>query len=252
MRTVTILGVPIQAGTFEAAVERLVGAARRGDRVVAHFGTAHMLTEGADDARILAALRSDLVFPDGMPLVWTARARGVRTERICGPDMLPALAAATAGTGLGHFFYGGADGVPEALAERLTAQFPGLTVSGGYSPPFRKLTPEEDAEIVERINASGAAFVWVGLGMPKQELWVIDHQADLRAPVLLPVGAAFDFSAGTTPRAPRWMQRAGLEWLFRLLSEPRRLAKRYAITNTQFALALLREWAGRPRRRAQS
>jgi N-acetylglucosaminyldiphosphoundecaprenol N-acetyl-beta-D-mannosaminyltransferase len=252
MQTVSIVGVPIQTGTLSGAVARLVDAARNGERAIAHFGTAHMLTEGADDPRILTALRSDLVFPDGMPLVWTARLRGRKTERICGPDMLPALAAATAGTGLGHFFYGGAAGVPEALAERLTARFPGLTVAGGYSPPFRKLTPEEDAEIVERINASGAAFVWVGLGMPKQELWVIDHQAQLRAPVLLPVGAAFDFSAGTTPRAPRWMQRAGLEWLFRLLSEPRRLAKRYAITNTQFAWALLRESIGRPRRRARS
>ena len=251
MRTVMILGVPIQAGSFASAVGRLVDAARSGERVVAHFATAHMLTEGADDARILEALRADLAFPDGMPLVWTARARGVPTERICGPDMLPALAAATAGTGLGHFFYGGADGVPEALAERLTAQYPGLTVAGAYSPPFRALTPEEDTLIIERINDSGAAFVWVGLGMPKQELWVIDHEARLRAPVLLPVGAAFDFSAGTTPRAPGWMQRIGLEWLFRLLSEPRRLAKRYAVTNTRFAWLLLRESLGRPRRRAQ-
>ena len=244
MRTVTILGVPVQTGTFASAVELLVDVGRRKERAIAHFGTAHMLTEGADDPRILAALCEDLVFPDGMPLVWTARLRGRKTERICGPDMLPALASATAGTGLGHFFYGGADGVPEALAARLTEQYPALTVAGGYSPPFRALTPQEDAEIIERINASGASFVWVGLGMPKQELWVIDHQADLRAPVLLAVGAAFDFSAGTTPRAPRWMQRAGLEWLFRLLTEPRRLAKRYAVTNTQFAWLLLRRVAG--------
>ena len=248
MGSVTIRGVPIQTGSFQAAVQRLVDAARNDERTVAHFGTAHMLTEGVDDPRILAALRTDLVFPDGMPLVWVARVRGHRCERICGPDMLEAVVAATAGTGLGHYFYGGGDSVPEALTSRLTARYPGVHVAGAYSPPFRDMTPEEDAAIVERINASGAAFVWVGLGMPRQELWVVDHAPLLRAPVLLPVGAAFDFSAGTTPRAPRWMQRSGLEWLFRLRTEPRRLAKRYAVTNSKFAWQLLLESLGRPQR----
>jgi len=129
--------------------------------------------------------------------------------------------------GYRHFLYGGAPGVPELLARRLQERYPGLRIVGTYSPPFRPLTPEEDAEVVERINRARPDIVWVGLGTPKQELWMAEHVAKLQNPVMIGVGAAFDFHAGIKRQAPRWMQKHGLEWLFRLSQEPQRLWKRY-------------------------
>jgi N-acetylglucosaminyldiphosphoundecaprenol N-acetyl-beta-D-mannosaminyltransferase len=145
-----------------------------------------------------------------------------------------AVAERSLETGWRHFFYGGAEGVPELLRDRLVERFPGLDVVDVYSPPFRPLTEEEDAEIIARIDASGADIVWVGLSTPKQERWMAVHAGRLRAPVMLGVGAAFDFHAGLKAQAPRWMQRSGLEWLFRLLTEPRRLGRRYLVNNPLF------------------
>jgi N-acetylglucosaminyldiphosphoundecaprenol N-acetyl-beta-D-mannosaminyltransferase len=142
--------------------------------------------------------------------------------------------AAAARNGWASYFYGGAEGVPELLAAKLCDRFPGLKVVGCYSPPFRPMNPEEDAETVERINASGADLVWVGLSTPKQERWMAGHRSLLTAPVLLGVGAAFDFHAGLMPRAPQWMQRHGLEWSYRLAKEPRRLWRRYLRNNPAY------------------
>jgi N-acetylglucosaminyldiphosphoundecaprenol N-acetyl-beta-D-mannosaminyltransferase len=176
-----------------------------------------------------------LVVPDGMPLVWLSRLGGhAETDRVYGPDLLLACCEHSLVRGYRHFFYGGASGVAELLAQRLAQRYPGLRVAGTYSPPFRPLTPAEDAAIVKRINDSGADFVWVGLGAPKQERWMYRQRASLRAPVLLGVGAAFDFHAGLKRQAPRWLQRSGFEWLFRLLTEPRRLWRRYLRNNPAF------------------
>jgi len=184
---------------------------------------------------------SGLSTPDGMPLVWLSRLKGFRhVERVYGPDLMLALCERSAAKGYRHFFYGGAEGVPEQLASVLQKRFPGLQVAGFFSPPFRPLAPEEDEQIVQIINKAAPDVVWVGLGSPKQERWMAEHVGRLTAPVLIGVGAAFDFLTGRKPQAPRWMQRAGLEWLFRLLTEPRRLWRRYLINNPLFvALVVL-------------
>lgn len=184
---------------------------------------------------------SGMTTPDGMPLVWLSRLHGHDSvDRVYGPDLMLASCDQSVERGYRHFFYGGAEGVPEQLAANLQARFPGLEVAGMYSPPFRPLTEEEDREIVRMINQSAPDIVWVGLGSPKQERWMAAHVGRLNAPVLLGVGAAFDFHTGRKPQAPAWMQRSGLEWLFRLLTEPRRLWKRYLINNPLFvALVLL-------------
>jgi N-acetylglucosaminyldiphosphoundecaprenol N-acetyl-beta-D-mannosaminyltransferase len=176
-----------------------------------------------------------LVVPDGMPLVWLSRLGGhAGADRVYGPDLLLACCERSLRYGYRHFFYGGASGVAELLAERLTQRYPGLRVAGTYSPPFRPLTPAEDAAVVDRINGSRADLVWIGLSTPKQERWMYQQRGSLRAPVLLGVGAAFDFHAGLKKQAPRWLQRSGFEWLFRLLTEPRRLWRRYLRNNPAF------------------
>jgi N-acetylglucosaminyldiphosphoundecaprenol N-acetyl-beta-D-mannosaminyltransferase len=186
-----------------------------------------------------------LVVPDGMPLVWLSRLAGhAEAARVYGPDLLLACCEHSLTHGYRHFFYGGASGVADLLAERLAQRFPGLGVAGTYSPPFRPLTPAEDAAIVELINGSRADVVWVGLGAPKQERWMHAHRRSLRASVLLGVGAAFDFHAGVKKQAPRWLQRSGFEWAFRLLTEPRRLWRRYLRNNPAFIWNIALQAAG--------
>ena len=169
------------------------------------------------------------------------RLSGHRVERVYGPDVMLALCKRGVPLGYRHFFYGGAEGVADELATRLKAMYPGLLVSGTRTPPFRPLTPSEEREVVEQINSSGADVVWVGLGAPKQDYWVARFRPMLEAPVLLAVGAAFDFHTGRVRQAPRWMQRVGLEWLFRLTQDPRRLWRRYVIGNPRFVFLVLRQ-----------
>ena len=239
--TFTALGVTINADPFAKILDRALQAPDRGDRLSLHFATAHSLVEAHDNQALRAAFSAGVVEPDGMPLVWLGRQAGVHVERVCGPDFMPALMAAGIALGRTHYFYGGASGVAIALAENMARRFPGLRVVGTESPPFRPLAASEDAQMVERINAAAPDYVWVGLGAPKQDLWVAEHRPALKAPVLLAVGAAFDFHAGTRRRAPAWMQRSGTEWMYRLLSEPRRLAGRYTRTNARFLRLVLRE-----------
>ena len=176
-----------------------------------------------------------------MPLVWLARRADAAAERVCGPDFMPALIGAGVERQRSHFFYGGGPGVPEGLAARFAATYPGLRVAGTLSPPFRALSAAEDDAIVAQINAAQPDYVWVGLGAPKQDLWVAEHRSRLDAAALLAVGAAFDFHAGRRRRAPRWMQRSGTEWLFRLVTEPRRLAGRYTRVNARFLALVIRD-----------
>lgn len=189
--------------------------------------------------------RAGLVTPDGMPLVWIARLHGHRhVERVYGPDLLLEACRLSRETGWRHFFYGGGDGVAEDLAERLREKFPHLEVAGTFSPPFRPLTAEEDASVCRRIRDTRPDIVWVGLGTPKQEHWMAEHVDKLGAAVLVGVGAAFDFHSERKPQAPRWMQRSGLEWLFRMLSEPRRLGPRYLRNNPAFLWLILLQSLG--------
>lgn len=179
--------------------------------------------------------RAGMVTPDGMPLVFLSRRMGQpHVARVYGPDLMLAFCELAAGRGYTSYFYGGAEGVPEQLAGALCARFPGLRVVGTYSPPYRDPGVPEDDAVIEQINAANPDVVWVGLGSPKQDYWIAQHRDRLNAPVLIGVGAAFDIHTGRLPQAPRWMQRSGLEWLFRLLAEPRRLWRRYVVYNPLF------------------
>jgi N-acetylglucosaminyldiphosphoundecaprenol N-acetyl-beta-D-mannosaminyltransferase len=201
----------------------------------------HTFVEAPKDEELRDLLNdAELIAPDGMPMVWLGRRQGKQVERFCGPDVMPAILDRSRRMGFSHFFYGGKPENVEKMVESLQERFPGLNVAGIYSPPFRPLTLEESQGVVEMINASGADFVWVGLGSPKQDKWLANYRPLLNAPVMLAVGAAFDFENGTIKRAPRWAQRTGVEWLFRLAAEPRRLFWRYSVAGLRFGQLLVR------------
>lgn len=203
-----------------------------------------------DPATMHAVLEATLAVPDGQPLVWALHLLGhAGATRVYGPDLMEHYCARAATTGVPIYLYGGrSDEALALLRERLLERFPGLEIAGGFSPPFRPLTPEERSRMVAEIDGSGAKVVWVGTGQPKQELWMSEMRPHLKAPLLVGVGAAFDFHAGIVSQAPGWMQRNGLEWLYRLTREPRRLWRRYASQNPRFVVGFARQWM-RGRRR---
>jgi N-acetylglucosaminyldiphosphoundecaprenol N-acetyl-beta-D-mannosaminyltransferase len=235
-RRVNVLGVGVMPLDLGRAVATLDTWRTEGRRDYVCVVSVHGIVVSQRDPVIRSALnRCGLATEDGMPLVWWSKLSGHRdARRVCGSDLLEHMCAAGVGRQYRHYFYGGSPRVVERLVERLQARHPGMIVAGYRSPPFRPLTAEEDAAHVAEINATKPDFVWIGLGMPKQEKWMVSHLGRIEAAALIGVGAAFDFHAGTKPRAPTWMQRSGLEWLFRLASEPRRLAHRYLIDNTLF------------------
>jgi N-acetylglucosaminyldiphosphoundecaprenol N-acetyl-beta-D-mannosaminyltransferase len=245
MEKFKLLNIPISSLSMDATVSQVCNWAKeRTQTRLVTFTTVHMLVEGTKDKSFLRLLNDvDLNCPDGMPLVWLGRILGGKTgtTRVCGPEFLPKLCSSTEARGFKHFFYGGADGVAEETIQNLKAKNPDLEVVGSYTPPFRKLTQEEDAQIVDMINSSGADFVWVCLGCPKQERWIHEHRDQLKAPVLLAVGMAFDIAAGRKKRAPAVLRKTGLEWLHRLFQEPGRLWKRYLVYNTLFIYALFEQ-----------
>lgn len=243
---VNILGVGVSAINMTMALEIIEGwISRREHHYVCVTGVHGVMESQRDEELRRIHNQAGLVTPDGMPLVWLSRLKGFRhVDRVYGPDLMLALCERSVTRGYRHFFYGGAEGVPEQLAEVLQRRFPGLQVVGTYSPPFRPLTPEEDEQVVQMINKANPDIVWVGLSTPKQERWMAAHVNRLTAPVLIGVGAAFDFLSGRKPQAPRWMQRAGLEWFFRLLTEPRRLWRRYLINNPLFVMLVVLEALG--------
>ena len=205
---------------------------------------AHLALEAHDNPHVHAALAvADLVVPDGMPLIWIGRFRGHKLcRRVYGPELMETFLKETKGK-YRHFFYGGSLGIVERLAKKLKERYSDLNFAGTYSPPFRQLNDKEDNEVIELINQARADILWVGLGAPKQELWMYEHRNKLNVPVMVGVGAAFDFLAGVKPQAPRWMQEIGLEWVFRLITEPKRLWKRYIIGNARFLYLLFLEFA---------
>lgn len=215
---------------------------RCGDSHVVHFVSAHPTVLAREDAEYRGLLnRGDLNLADGMSIVWALRLTGLKIERITGSDSLELLPTWGAGRGLRHFFFGGAPGVADMLRAQLERVVPGVVVAGTESPPYAWPSPEDLRAAAARIRARGTDLLWVGLGTPKQDL-VAERLAGLgAAPVVLCVGAAFDFLSGTKRRPPAWMQRAGLEWLGRLASEPARLWRRYLIGNAQFITGVLRD-----------
>ncbi len=239
------LGVRVHAVQIPDVIARMEEwiAKREACRFIA-VTDMHSVMEAQQDERFKAILNSaDLVVPDGFPLVWLGRRKGFRRlrRRVYGPELMLRFCEESAPKAYRHFFFGGAPGVAEEVARRFASKFPGLVVAGAFCPPFRLLTARENEAAITVIERSRADIVWVGLGAPKQERWMFANRDNLRVPVLVGVGAAFDFHAGRVAQAPVWMREHGLEWFFRLLQEPRRLWHRYLVYGTQFAFYVLLE-----------
>lgn len=245
---VDVLGVPVSAITMAQAVETMRTWIESGTPHYVCVTGVHGVMESVRDERLrMIHERAGLVTPDGMPLVWLARHAGHRyVERVYGPDLMLAACEASTRCGWRHFFYGGGPLVAQQMAAQLQSRFPALNIVGVYSPPFRPMTADEDESLVRQINGTRPDIVWVGLSTPKQECWMAAHVGRLSAPVLVGVGAAFDFHAGVKRQAPRWMRQSGLEWAFRLLSEPRRLGPRYLVNNPAFVCRVAASWLRSP------
>ena len=235
-----ILGMRVHATSYSETAEAVLAmaSARAGGMVC--VATVHMVMEAFDDPEFRRLVNSaDRVTPDGMPLVWALRALGIpEASRVYGPSLTPEICARAEQRGVPVGFYGGSPEVIEVLRARLLPRFPRLQVPFAYSSPYRPLAPEEDRDVVDAIAASGVRILFVGLGCPKQERWMAAHRETLSC-ALVGVGAAFDFLTGAKAQAPGWMQAAGLEWLFRLAHEPRRLWRRYLLGNGRFLFHLL-------------
>jgi N-acetylglucosaminyldiphosphoundecaprenol N-acetyl-beta-D-mannosaminyltransferase len=226
---VDILGVKISATNLAAAVDTIEGWIQRKEPHYVCVTPAHGVMDGRRDPELMKILNeSGLTTPDGMSIVWLLKLYGHKcVTRVYGPDLMLAVCQLSGQKGFRQFLYGGDTGVAENLARSLQGRFPGLQINDTYTPPFRPLTAEEDQEVIDRINRSEADIVWIGISTPKQERWMAEHVGKVNAPVLIGVGAAFDFLSGRKPQAPSWMQRNGMEWLFRFFTEPRRLWRRY-------------------------
>jgi N-acetylglucosaminyldiphosphoundecaprenol N-acetyl-beta-D-mannosaminyltransferase len=239
----SVLDVECFAGCLDSAARTVVDRAIEGSGGYACFGNVHVLVTARHNAPLASALsRSWTTFPDGAPVAWLERRLGARNaERVGGPDLMPLVFELGQEAGLRHFLFGSTPAVLEALERRLRLRYPSAEIVGSGSPPFGQRDPDVDADSVERINATSPHVVWCALGAPNQELWMARWARALSPALVLGVGAAFDFHAGTRVRAPRWMQSAGLEWAHRLYHEPRRLFWRYARTNTEFVVLGARE-----------
>jgi N-acetylglucosaminyldiphosphoundecaprenol N-acetyl-beta-D-mannosaminyltransferase len=240
-----ILGVPLAVSDYGEVIDWMEAMIAAGGRGYVTAAAVNLVMSANEDPEARAAvLGATLAVPDGQPLVWALQALGHRdATRVYGPDLMVRFCARAARSGTPIYLYGGrTPAALELLERRLLERFPGLRIVGGFSPPFRPLGADEQDRAVAEINASGAAVVWVGTGQPKQEKWMLQMRPRLSAPLLVGVGAAFDFHAGLVSQAPPWMQRAGLEWVYRLAREPRRLWRRYARYNPRFLAGFLRQY----------
>jgi N-acetylglucosaminyldiphosphoundecaprenol N-acetyl-beta-D-mannosaminyltransferase len=242
--TSEVLGIPLALTDYERTMDWMDGLVATREKAYLSAAAVHLVMVAQEDEPTWQAARdATLVVPDGQPLVWALRALGHEASRVYGPDLMAKYCERSAKTGVKMYLYGGRNqGALVELALRLRRRFPGLQIVGGYSPPFRALSDEEQDWVVEDINRSGADVVWVGIGQPKQEIWMREMRDRLDTPVLVGVGAAFDFHAGLVPQAPAWMQATGLEWVFRLVQEPRRLWRRYVRYNPRFVAGFARQY----------
>ncbi|HEX3434264.1 MAG TPA: WecB/TagA/CpsF family glycosyltransferase [Solirubrobacteraceae bacterium] len=249
--TAEILGIPLAISDYEQVMDwmdEMIATDTRGYVTAAAVNL--VMSAQEQPATLAATLGATLAVPDGQPLVWALHALGhKRATRVYGPDLMAGYCARAARNGTAIYLYGGRhdDAARELLAQRLRERFAGLRIVGASSPPFRELTAAENDQEIEAINASGAKVVWVGTGQPKQELWMHEMRSRLEPPLLIGVGAAFDFHAGLISQAPAWMQRNGLEWTYRLSREPRRLWRRYARYNPRFVVGFARQYADQRR-----
>ena len=234
-KTGRVLGVEVAATDMDAAIGTVCDSidALRGEYLC--FTNAHTtVTAYGDDGFLQAQNSSVATFPDGKPVAVVMKMRGHKsTMRVTGPDFMGKMFEMSEQNGLSHYFYGSTEDTISVLREKLLEKYPNIKIAGMYSPPFRELSAEDDEKIVEMINSAAPDIVWVGLGAPKQENWMLAHKGRINA-LMAGVGAGFDYHAGKLRRAPKWMQTLCLEWLYRLIQEPRRLFGRYISTNTKF------------------
>lgn len=241
-----VLGVGISALNMGTALAQLESWIKAGQRQYVCICNVHSIMECRRSERVRQVFnRAGMVTPDGMPLVWLLRRAGYRDAgRVYGPDLMLAAMPAFRANGTRHYFHGGVSGVADRLATMLRERFPGVEIAGTSTPAFGRVEDLCTAEIAERINAARPDIVWVGMSSPKQDLWMACMRPKLQAPVLIGVGAAFDFHVGRVKQAPRWMMRSGLEWLFRLTQEPRRLWRRYLVDNPWFLYEIAQQQLG--------
>jgi N-acetylglucosaminyldiphosphoundecaprenol N-acetyl-beta-D-mannosaminyltransferase len=242
---VSVLGVPLSLTDYDDAITWIDASVAHREKGYVCVAATHTIMVCNEDPELReAVLNASMTLPDGQPLVWAMNALGGQLEqRVYGPELMARYCESAAHNGTRMYLYGGRNqGALVQLALNLRLRYPGVKIVGGYSPPYRDLSEEEEDAIVAEMNNSRADVVWVGVGAPKQEKWMAAMRGRLDAPVLVGVGAAFDFHAGLVPQAPLWMQSAGLEWTFRLAHEPRRLWRRYARYNPRFVTAFARQY----------
>jgi N-acetylglucosaminyldiphosphoundecaprenol N-acetyl-beta-D-mannosaminyltransferase len=245
-KRVNVLGVGISVLNLGTALDAIAAAVRERRKGYICVTGVHGVMEAQDDAAFRAILNGAfLCTPDGMPMVWAGKLAGhSEMRRVYGPDLMLDVCAWSESSGAKHFFYGGADGVADRLAQKLKEQFPKLKIVGTFTPPFRALNEDEQKKLAEQIAAGQPDIFWVGLSTPKQERFMAEFLPKLDTTLMVGVGAAFDFHSGRVKQAPRWMQRCGLEWFYRLCSEPRRLWRRYFRNNPLFVLKFLCQKTG--------
>jgi N-acetylglucosaminyldiphosphoundecaprenol N-acetyl-beta-D-mannosaminyltransferase len=251
-RTLDVLGVQLALTNYEETLDWIEAAIDAQQRGFVCACNVHTVMASREDPELAAALQqSALNVPDGLPLVWAINALGhSMSDRVYGPELMARACARAATTGQRFYLYGGRNqGALVQLALNLRQRHPGVKIVGGYSPPHRPLAEEERSAIASEINHTRADVVWVGIGVPKQEKWMAEMRPRLEAPILIGVGAAFDFHAGLVPQAPPWIQDSGLEWAYRLMQEPRRLWRRYLRYNPRFVGAFARQLSAHQLRR---
>jgi N-acetylglucosaminyldiphosphoundecaprenol N-acetyl-beta-D-mannosaminyltransferase len=246
IKRVNVLGVGISVLNLRTALDAIAGAVRARRKGYICVRDAHGVMLAQKDPAFRRVLNEAfLCTPDGMPMVWMGRLDGYREmSRVYGPDLMLEVCAWSEKNPCRHFFYGGVPGVAEELRDKLTARFPKLEVAGTFTPPFRPLNTEEENKLQEQIHAAKPDILWVGLSTPKQEKFMAEFLPKLDVTLMIGVGAAFDFHSGRVRQAPRWMQRSGLEWFYRLGCEPRRLGKRYLKNNPLFVLKIAGQLSG--------
>jgi N-acetylglucosaminyldiphosphoundecaprenol N-acetyl-beta-D-mannosaminyltransferase len=243
---VNVLGVGISVLNLKTACQAIAEAVARKRKGYVCVTGVHGVSEAQESAAFRRILnRSYLCTPDGMPMVWLGRLHGRRgMGRVYGPDLMLEICQWSQSSGCRHFFYGGAPGVAGRLKESLERQFPGLQVAGYHTPPFRPLEPAEEEELARKVEETRPDIFWVGLSTPKQEKFMAEYLGRLNVTLMIGVGAAFDFHTGRVKQAPRWVQRSGLEWLFRLGQEPGRLWRRYLRNNPLFVSRVFLQMSG--------
>ena len=249
-----LFGLGVSVTTYDEAVDAIIQAAKRGEAGVVSCHAVHAIVTFTSDRQLRSMANTfEMITPDGQPVRWGLNLlyRAGLTDRVYGPETMMRTCNRAAQEGISIYLYGGNPEVADRLQANLRNACPGLEIAGYEAPPFRQLTPEEDQAVVERINKSGAAIVFIGLGCPKQDVFAYEHRESIHA-IQICIGAAFDFHAGVKKQAPEWMQKRGLEWLYRLIQEPRRLWKRYLVTNTVFVTKLAWQFLRRGRRSMNS